>query len=317
MRHLLLVAFCALPACTTCREEPAEPRDEEEAAGEDRLGDERIIHAPEKRTPSHAELDMREPPPRSKRTPTSPDPEGGEFTVEEALAGLPGEGPVQAMLRTDLGRITCKLYTDRAPKAAANFIGLARGKRPFWDAWRQEWTKRPYYDGGSFHRVIPEFMIQGGCPYGDGSGDPGYEFPDEHWEGETHDKVGLLCMANRGENTNGSQFFVTDGTGEMLRNLDRLHSYTIFGECTAPEVVSRVARVPQRGRPTNRPLTPVRIDQVLVQRQNGSDRPPEPEGSEGQVGPIDPRREAPATPPGGLLPPRKMPPPEKRFLLPP
>jgi peptidyl-prolyl cis-trans isomerase A (cyclophilin A) len=311
---LVIAGSCLLGACTTCREE-TEPADREPEEGE--LA-EKVIHAPEKTTPTNYDNDP-PPPPRSAREPTSPDPEDGDFTVEESLAGLAGDGPVQAVIHSDLGRVTCKLYTDKAPKTAANFIGLARGTRPFWDAHARAWTKRPFYRMGFFHRVIPEYMIQGGCPYGDGSGSPGYEFADEHWEGETHDKAGLLCMANRGPDTNGSQFFITDGTGAQQRNLDRLHSYTIFGECTPTDVVAHIARVPQRGAPTNRPMTPVRITRVFVERQNGSDHP----AAEAEGEAVGPTRESTARPgpypgpedyrpPGALLPPRPLPPPEKR-----
>jgi len=309
---------CALSilfvGCTTCREE-SEPQDGELEDGERALT-EKVIHAPAKGQREEIDYGPRvDPPPRSKRTPTTPDPENGEFTVEEALVEMPGEGPVQAVIHTDLGRVTCKLYTDKAPRSAANFIGLARGSRSFWDARAGVWAKRPFYRGSAFHRVIPEFMIQGGCPYGDGSGDPGYTVPDERWEGQTHNRVGLLCMANRGPGTNGSQFFITDGTGGSTANLDRLESaYSIFGECTPHEVVHRIARVAQRGAPTNRPLTPMRINAVAIERQNGSDRP-EPEE---RVGPTkNPADFRPGpndyTPPGQFLPPRDIPPVEKRL----
>ena len=203
-----------------------------------------------------------------RRRPTSPDPQNGEFTLAEATAGLPaGEQPLTALIRTDLGRITCHLYADKAPRTVANFVGLARGLRDFWDARKGEWTKRPAYDGTKFHRVIPGFMIQGGDPLGDGSGTPGYEIPDEVWDGARHDRAGLLCMANRGPDTNGAQFFITDAAAA---HLDR--SYTIFGECAPTEIVSRIARVPQAGRPTNRPLTDVTIEAVRIYR--GEPPPP-------------------------------------------
>lgn len=203
-----------------------------------------------------------------RRRPTSPDPLGGEFTLEQATEGLPaGDEPLHAVIRTDLGRITCKLLADKAPRTVANFVGLARGKRPFWDARLGEWTKRAGYDGTKFHRVIPGFMIQGGDPLGDGSGAPGYEIPDEVWDGARHDRAGLLCMANRGPNTNGMQFFITDAAAAHLDE-----SYTIFGECAPTEIVSRIARVPQRGRPSNNPLTDVTIESVRIYR--GTPPPP-------------------------------------------
>jgi peptidyl-prolyl cis-trans isomerase A (cyclophilin A) len=197
-----------------------------------------------------------------RRGPTSPDPLSGEFTLVQATDGLPeGDEPLHAVIRTDFGRITCKLLPEKAPRTVANFVGLARGKRPFWDARRAEWTKRAGYDGTKFHRVIPGFMIQGGDPLGDGSGAPGYVIPDEVWDGARHDRAGLLCMANRGPDTNGMQFFITDAA---TAHLDE--SYTIFGECSPTEIVSRIARVPQRGRPSNNPLTDVTIETIRIYR---------------------------------------------------
>ena len=95
------------------------------------------------------------------RVPTSPDPEGGDFTLDEAVAGMTGQGPLVAEIVTDLGTMFCDLDATGAPITVANFVGLARGKRPFWDARAAQWTTRPYYDGTSFHRVIPAFMIHG------------------------------------------------------------------------------------------------------------------------------------------------------------
>jgi peptidyl-prolyl cis-trans isomerase A (cyclophilin A) len=204
-----------------------------------------------------------------RRRPTSPDPMSGEFSLEQATEGLPeGDAPLTAVLRTDFGRITCKLFADKAPRTVANFVGIARGKRPFWDARQGEWTKRLGYDGTKFHRVIPGFMIQGGDALGDGTGTPGYEIPDEVWEGARHDRAGLLCMANRGPDKNGAQFFITDAAADHLDQ-----SYTIFGECAPIDLVARIARVPQSGRPDNRPLTDVIIETVRIYR---GDPPPPP-----------------------------------------
>ncbi|MBI2892086.1 MAG: peptidylprolyl isomerase [Deltaproteobacteria bacterium] len=221
--------------------------------------------------------------PGLRRRPTSPDPQNGEFTLAEATLGLPeGNQPLFAQLRTDLGRITCKLHADKAPRTVANFVGLARGKRELWDAREAKWTKRAAYDGTIFHRVIPGFMIQGGDTQGDGTGTPGYEIPDELWEGARHDRAGLLCMANRGPNTNGAQFFITDAAAPHLDS-----SYTIFGECSPTDVVAQIARVPQSGRPRNRPLTPVQILSVRITRGEPppppAPRPPprRPDGSRG------------------------------------
>jgi peptidyl-prolyl cis-trans isomerase A (cyclophilin A) len=111
--------------------------------------------------------------------------------------------------------------------------------------------------------VIPEFMIQGGDSLGDGSGEVGYVIPDEVYPGARHDRAGHLCMANRGTNTNGGQFFITDGSSPHLDG-----GYTIFGRCDNTDVVSIIARVPQG--PSNRPLTDVTIEAVTITRDPGS-----------------------------------------------
>lgn len=183
-------------------------------------------------------------------TPATPDPERGEFTLEEALAGLDGDGPPRARIVTRLGTMDCELYADRAPRTVANFVGLARGLRPFWDPCRKEWRRAPFYDGLLFHRVIPGFMVQGGDQLGTGNGDGGYEFADEFHPTLRHDGPGVLSMANSGPGTNGTQFFVTEGA---TRWLDDKHS--VFGRCSNAGVVARIAREPRDDE--DRPRTPV------------------------------------------------------------
>ena len=119
-------------------------------------------------------------------------------------------GPFVVM-DTSMGRITCQFYQKQAPKAVANFIGLAEGTKDWTDPrTRQVQHHKPYYDGTIFHRVIPEFMIQGGDPTGTGMGSPGYTFNDEFDPNLNFDRPGRLAMANSGPNTNGSQFFITE-----------------------------------------------------------------------------------------------------------
>ncbi len=193
-----------------------------------------------------------------KEVPVSPDdPLKGKFTLEEALKGVPGKGTLVAEIKTELGTLSCELYEDKAPITVANFVGLARGLRPFKDA-AGEWVKRPGYDGTTFHRVIKGFMIQGGDPKGTGAGEPGYVIPDEVWEGAAHDRRGLLCMANRGPNTNGMQFFITDGAP---RHLDG--GYTIFGECKPSDVIEKLAAVEVKG---DKAVTPTKIQKVTIKR---------------------------------------------------
>lgn len=233
------------------------------------------------------------------RHPTSPDPLNGQFSLEQAVQGLPVDGSLVAEIRTDLGTLMCDLYADRTPNTVANFIGLARGKRPWWDARAGAWVTKPIYDETTFHRVIPGFMIQGGDYLGDGSGDPGYVIADELVPTLHHDKAGQLCMANRGPNTNGAQFFITDAAAP---HLDAMNSYTIFGQCEPAEMVNHIARVPQAGSPTNRPLTPVHIHRVVIRRVSGGAahaRPLTPVLPEGQK--VEPRGASPG--PTELYPP--------------
>ena len=183
----------------------------------------------------------------------------GSFTLAQAAVGLPATGPLVATIKTSKGDLRCKLFDEKAPIAVANFVGLARGTRPFKDKGR--WVTRPAYDGTTFHRVIKGFMVQGGDPQGTGRGEPGYVFKDEFWtgNGSKHDRPGLLCMANRGPDTNGMQFFITDASAP---HLDR--SYTIFGECAPVSVVHAIANVPTE--PGDRPRQEITIDKVEISR---------------------------------------------------
>lgn len=191
-------------------------------------------------------------------SPDGSDPTGGRFSLDDATAGLEGSGPLTATITTSHGTMRCRLYDDKAPVTVASFVGLARGTRPFRNL-DGRWVKKPFYDGTTFHRVIKGFMIQGGDPLGTGAGGPGYELVDEIWPGATHDRAGLLCMANRGKNTNGSQFFITDAA---TRQLDG--NYTIFGECSPVSVVSDIARVPKGS--DDRPTSPVTIERIEISR---------------------------------------------------
>lgn len=203
---------------------------------------------------------------RLRREPNAPDPEGGDFTLEEAVVGLPIDGQLVAEIGTEFGTLLCDLHADRAPRAVANFVGLARGLRPWWDARAGEWVRRPYYRGLIFHRVIPGYLVQGGDYLGDGTGTVGYTIDDERHDSLAHDRAGQLCMANHdGPNSGGAQFFITDGPAPELDS----EGYTIFGQCQPLPVVSQIARVPQDSEAGNRPLTPIHITRVIIQRVAG------------------------------------------------
>ncbi len=194
--------------------------------------------------------------PAADTTAASGDPHGGKFTIEDATKDLPGNGKLMADIDTDAGKLECELYADKAPTTVANFIGLARGTR----AWKKKgkWVTEPLYDGTVFHRVIKGFMIQGGDPNGNGSGGPGFQIPDEIWPGAKHDERGQLCMANRGPNTNGSQFFIMDGKAAHLDG-----GYTIFGKCSPESVIEKIAATPVRG---DRASDPPKIKSVKIRR---------------------------------------------------
>jgi peptidyl-prolyl cis-trans isomerase A (cyclophilin A) len=200
-------------------------------------------------------------------SPRPEDPLGGRFTLEQATAGLAGKGTLTADITTSLGKLECELYEDRAPITVANFVGLARGLRP-WKSPQGEWVKKPGYDGTSFHRVIRGFMIQGGDPEGSGKGEPGYVIPDEVWDNAYHSERGLLCMANRGPNTNGMQFFIMDGSAPHLDG-----GYTIFGKCGPDAVIEKLAGVEVKG---DRAVTPPKIVRVAGRGAAGAGRAPAP-----------------------------------------
>src|SRR5271156_6086279 len=166
-----------------------------------------------------------------------------------------------AVFTTSEGKITTKLYPEHAPKTVANFIELAEGSKDWTHPTGGKKSGEKLYDGTIFHRVIPQFMIQGGDPAGNGMGGPGYRFEDET-KGSPHkfDKPGKLAMANAGPNTNGSQFFIT------LVNTDWLTGkHTIFGEVVeGQDIVEKIAKV-QRNR-QDRPNKDVSVKSVKIER---------------------------------------------------
>jgi peptidyl-prolyl cis-trans isomerase A (cyclophilin A) len=208
--------------------------------------------------------------------------------TQKTKTGPSKKGPAQstahptAILHTTAGDMTCELFPDKAPKAVANFIGLATGKKDWKNPSTGETVHgKPLYDGVIFHRTIPNFMIQGGDPTGTGSGDVGFEFEDELHPDLLFDKPGRLAMANRGPNTNSSQFFITetevpflnpclDPNGCMGGRRAPNSGYTIFGQCddSAVELVKKIARMPCTMGPctssNSRPAEPVKINHIDI-----------------------------------------------------
>ena len=178
-------------------------------------------------------------PPAATKPVGQPEGRTQDQTMADPKTGIPqGKGDLYAIFQTSQGNITVRLLEKDAPETVANFVGLATGAKEWTDPRTRAKSHAKLYDGTLFHRVIPNFMIQGGDPLGTGTGDPGYRFKDEFQSGRKFDKPGLLAMANAGPNTNGSQFFITEVPTPHLN--DR---HTIFGEVVKGfELVPKIAR---------------------------------------------------------------------------
>ncbi len=173
---------------------------------------------------------------------------------------LPTDPGEYAVIYTSMGTIVCRLFPAEAPKAVANFVGLARGTKPWTNPQTGKAMHTPLYSGTTFHRVIPDFMIQGGDPEGTGEGSPGYKFDDEISPNHHFDKPGVLAMANSGPNTNGSQFFITVAPAEHLEG-----HYSIFGEVVSgQEVADAISKVPRDE--NDKPNTPVKVIKIAIKQ---------------------------------------------------
>ncbi len=185
----------------------------------------------------------------------------GAALAQSAGAKAPTSAPAPAeptaTIETSMGDIHCTLFPDKAPATVANFIGLATGKKQWTDPKTGQIMKgKPLYDGTTFHRVIPNFMIQGGDPLGTGTGGPGYKFNDENSDLK-FDVPGRLAMANSGPNTNGSQFYITEVATPWLDG-----KYNLFGQCEDLDLVKKIARVPTGA--NNKPTEPVVIKHIVI-----------------------------------------------------
>jgi len=219
------------------------------------------------------------------QAPAKPAEELPDGPAPQASVTIHPNGPM-VIFDTSMGRISCQFYQKQAPKTVANFIGLATGTKEWTDSETHKKMHKPFFDGTTFHRVIPDFMIQGGDPLGTGMGDPGYTFDDEFDPALNFDAPGKLAMANSGPNTDGSQFFITEVAYPSLSQ-----HYSLFGQCDEDgvEVVKAIARVERDG--NDKPLAPVILRKVTIVPE-GKPVPPPPAGS-------TPAAAKPATGPAG------------------
>ena len=196
------------------------------------------------------------------------------------LKAVRGTGPVlMATIDTSLGSLHCTLFEDKTPMTVANFVGLATGQKAWIDPKTGKTVKgKPYYDGLTFHRVIPGFMIQGGDPLGVGTGGPGYQFADEIHP-ELRNVPGTLAMANAGPRTNGGQFFINEIRSPHLDN-----RHTVFGQCREVDVVQKIGNAPRDA--SDKPQPPVVIKRVTISRT----QPPAPPPAIGPKQPAPPAR---------------------------
>lgn len=209
---------------------------------------------------------------------------GKGTTAHKTSSPVAPAAPTTATIHTTAGDMKCELFPDKAPKTVENFIGLATGAKD----WKNPSTgqmehNHPLYDGVIFHRVIPNFMIQSGDPTGTGMGDPGYHFDDELLPDLVFDKPGRLAMANSGQNTNGSQFFITEvavptlnpclddaGCQRPWGHVPKNTGYTLFGQCDDATValVKKIAQGPCHGAvcdgSNSRPDNPVKITHIDI-----------------------------------------------------
>jgi peptidyl-prolyl cis-trans isomerase A (cyclophilin A) len=206
-------------------------------------------------------------PPTAKPAATTAKPAAPAAAATPAMTAKQYGPGVYALFTTNIGTFIARLFDKDTPLTVQNFVGLAEGKKQWKDPKTGRMVRRPYYNNGTFHRVIPNFMIQGGDPLGTGFGGPGFEFANEISPKYHHDKPGMLSMANHGKDTNGGQFFITVAPYPSLDG-----NYSIFGEIVEGQsIVNAISKVPRSmsGPTKDRPLTPVVIKQVKIERIAG------------------------------------------------
>ena len=253
---VILIATFALG--TGCQKPP--PEDER---GE---GSQESPRELEESTAPAAATAVTEPPEAETPPPDGPFPSMGSDVERIALKtrytrDIGGQGKLFATLDTSAGEIRCELFEDLVPRTVDNFVGLARGQKPWRDPSNGATVTRPFYDGLVFHRVIPGLLIQSGDPTGTGQGGPGYTFADEFGEGLSHAQPGVLSMAQSRPDGNGSQFFVTAAAAP---HFDR--RYPIFGLCANADIVDKISRGDTGDSRVHRPLDPVLLRGIRFER---------------------------------------------------
>jgi peptidyl-prolyl cis-trans isomerase A (cyclophilin A) len=201
--------------------------------------------------------------------PATPPHRAPAATAPSAAAGANPE----AIIDTTAGKMHCTLFPKQAPIGVDNFIGLAKGTKDWTSPSGAKKHGVPLYDGTVFHRVIPGFMIQGGDPKGDGTGDPGYKFKNEASPDLPFDRPGRLAYANAGPGTNGSQFFITEAATPHLNG-----GYTVFGQCDDATValvkqIASMARDPMN----DRPFRPIKITHITIVKPGAATTTPHPQ----------------------------------------
>src|SRR5262249_43357737 len=212
------------------------------------------------------------------QAPPPPPPPAATTTAPTRDPGL------YATMTTSMGPIVLKMYEKESPITVKNFIDLARGRKSWKDSKTGQMVRRPLYPGVTFHRVIPNFMIQGGDPTGTGAGEVGFVIPDEFDPSLKFDKPGRLAMANAGPRTGSSQFFITEVPTEYLNG-----KHTIFGQVVEGQaLVGQIARVSRDA--NDKPKTPVKIVSITFKREG----PAPPNAPEGPAAPTAKKSAGPA-----------------------
>ena len=191
---------------------------------------------------------------------------GNSQSSEAATAAdglVPAEDGLYAVFRTSMGDVVARLHYDKVPVTVGNFVALAEGTREWTDPATREKTSRPLYSGTKFHRVIKDFMVQGGDPLGTGMGGPGYKFVDEFDPSLRHDGPGVLSMANSGPATNGSQFFITHKATPWLDDKHSVFGHVVSGQ----EIVDAMADVEMTGPQNSTPVEDIVLNEIVIVRR--------------------------------------------------